>query len=130
MREALEQLETSGADPRPPLAYLAGHGLVDDDEELHGSFRRAELLLATGGDPRREIELSDHAVGTVAADLATAELRAALGARLRALEPHAEGLPAVSGALLELGEDPELAWRIYAWALLAEHVSDGASQDS
>src|SRR5688500_17856915 len=113
----LGQLEAAGADPRPPLAYLAGHGLEHDEAELHGAFRRAELLLATGGDPRREIELSDHAVTTVADDLASPELQASLVARLRELEPDAEGLPAVAEALRRLGEDPELAWRVYAWAL-------------
>ena len=124
MREALEHLEASGADPRAPLAYLAGHGLVRDDGELHGTFRRAELLLATGGDPRREIELSDHAVSTVAADLADPESLEELGRRLRALEPDAAGLLGVGRALRELSADPELAWRVYAWALLTEHVAD------
>jgi hypothetical protein len=110
-------------DPRPPLAYLAGHGLAHEGAELHAAFRRAELLLATGGDPRREIEFSDHAVTTVADDLGRPELRAELAARLGELEPDAEGLPSVAEALRRLGEDPELAWRVYAWALLAEHVS-------
>lgn len=123
-RPLLERLEAAGADPRPPLAYLAGDALEHDAAELHGTFRRAELLLAAGGDPRREIELSDHAVTTVADDLAAPELQAQLVSRLRELEPDAAGLPAVTEALRRLGEDPELAWRIYAWALLAEHVSD------
>ena len=42
--------------------------------------------------------------------------------RLRELEAQAVGLPAVAEALRVLGADPELAWRAYAWALLAEHV--------
>lgn len=125
-RRLLDQLEAAGADPRAPLAYLAGYGLEHDEGALRGAFRRAELLLATGGDPRREIDLSDRAVTTVADELATTELRAELAARLRALEPDAEGLPAVAAALRELGEDPELAWRVYAWALLAEHVSEAS----
>lgn len=123
VREALEQLEASGADPRPPLAYLAGSKLGLDENDLRGAFRRAELLLATGGDPRREIDLSDRAVTTIADELGTPELVARLSAGLRALEAAAAGLPAVADALRELGEDPELAWRIYAWAILAEHVS-------
>lgn len=123
VRDALEQLESSGADPRAPLAYLAGHGLEHDPTELQGAFRRAELLLATGGDPRREIDLSDHAVESVASDLFAPELADLLSTRLRALEPGAGGLPRVTEALHELDEEPELAWRVYAWALLAEHVS-------
>ena len=124
MRAALEQLEASSADPRPALAFLAGHELERDHVEVYGALRRAELLLAAGGDPRREIDLSDRAVSTVADDLGTPELWAELAARLRALEPDAEDLPAIAEALRQLGKDPELAWRIYAWALLTEHVAD------
>ena len=97
-----------------------------DADERYAAFRRAELLLATGGDPRRPVELSDRAVETVADDLATPQRRARLAARLAELEPHAEGLPAVSEALRLLGSDLELAWRVYAWALLAEHVAGDA----
>jgi hypothetical protein len=122
LREILEQLEAADADPRPPLAYLAGHELAPGPEQLHGAFRRAELLLATGGDPRREIDLSDHAVSSVAEELEP--LAAELVSRLAALADEADGLPRVSAALAELGEDPELALRVYAWALLAEHVAD------
>jgi len=127
VREVLEQLErsASGADLLGSLAYLAGHDLEHDADERYAAFRRAELLLATGGDPRRPIELTDRAVTTVASDLADPGSQETLRARLRALEPQAEGLPAVTAALRELGEDPELAWRVYAWALLAEHVAGG-----
>ena len=60
----------------------------------------------------------------MADDLAEPELRAQLAARLRELESDAAGLPGVAEALRRLGEDPELAWRVYAWGLLAEHVSE------
>ena len=124
MREALEQLETLEPGPElwAPLAYVAGLGVELDPDERYAAFRRAELLLATGGDPRRPVELSDRAVETVADDLSTHGRRAQLAARLRELEPQAVGLPAVTEALHVLGVDPELAWRAYAWALLAEHV--------
>jgi hypothetical protein len=124
VRDALAQLEDSVADPRPALTYLAGHGLSPGAGELRGAFRRAELLLATGGDPRREIDLSDHAVSSVAEELDAARLSDELTARLAALEGDAAGLPRVEAALRELGEDPELALRVYAWALLAEHVAE------
>jgi hypothetical protein len=124
MRAALQQLER--LDPGPhlwgPLAYLAGLRLTLDPDERYAAFRRAELLLAAGGDPRRSVELSDRAVDTVADDLSTPERRAQLAACLRELEAEAVGLPAVTEALCVLGDDPELAWRTYAWALLAEHV--------
>ena len=124
MREALEQLEAlePGADLWAPLAYLAGLKVELEPDERYAAFRRAELLLATGGDPRRPVELSDRAVETVAADLSTPGRRAQLAAGLHELEARAVGLPAVTEALHVLGVDPELAWRAYAWALLAEHV--------
>ena len=126
MRDALEQLERLEPGPElwGPLTYLAGLGLELDSGERHPAFRRAELLLATGGDPRRPVELSDRAVETVAEDLATPERRAQLASGLAALVPNADGLPTVAEALRLLEADPELAWRLYAWALLAEHVAD------
>jgi hypothetical protein len=128
MRAALKQLERldPGPDLWAPLAYLAGLCLTLDPDERYAAFRRAELLLATGGDPRRSVELSDRAVDTVADDLATPERRAQLAARLRELEAQAGGLPAVTEALRVLSADPELAWRAYSWALLAEHVEGDA----
>lgn len=124
MREALEQLEAVEPGPElwAPLAYLAGLGVDLDPDERYAAFRRAELLLAAGGDPRRPVELTDRAVETVADDLSTPGRRAQLAARVRELEPQAVGLPAVTEALHVLGADSELAWRAYAWALLAEHV--------
>lgn len=124
MRAALKQLERlgPGADLWAPLAYLAGLRLTFDPDERYAAFRRAELLLATGGDPRRPVELSDRAVETVADDLSTPERRAQLAERLRELEAQAVGLPAVAEALCVLRGEPDLAWRTYAWALLAEHV--------
>lgn len=132
MRAALEQLER--LEPGPslwgPLAYLAGLDVDHDADERDAAFRRAELLLATGGDPRRPVELSDRAVDTVADDLETPERRARLAARLVELEPEAEGLPAVGEALRLLRSDPELAWRLHAWALLAEHLAGETDDES
>ncbi len=130
MRSALEQLESSAEgseDPAAslwaPLAYLAGIELEVDADERHAAFRRAELLLATGGDPRRPVELSDRAVETVALDLAAPARRAELAGRLGELAEEAHGLPAVSEAARLLQADPELAWLVYAWAILAEHLA-------
>ncbi|MGI9111347.1 MAG: hypothetical protein ACR2GT_03985 [Gaiellaceae bacterium] len=131
MRAALEQLERLEPGPSlwAPLAYLAGLGIDHDADERYAAFRRAELLLATGGDPRRPVELSDRAVETVAGDLETLERRARLAAGLAALEPEVEGLSAVREALQLLRSDPELAWRVYAWALLAEHLAEHLAGD-
>ncbi len=125
MRAALERLDRLEAGPGlwGPLAYLAGLDVDHDADERYAAFRRAELLLATGGDPRRPVELSDRAVETVASDLETPERRARLATRLAELELQADALPAVRGALRLLRSDLELAWRVYAWALLAEHMA-------
>ncbi len=124
MRDALERLEGL-AEPAlwAGLAYLAGHGIEHDADELYAAFPRAELLLATGGDPRREVELSDRAVETVADDLSTPQHRARISARLAELELLAEDLPAVRDGLRTLGADPELAWLAYAWVKLVEHIA-------
>ena len=70
LRELLEQLETGPSDSLlPGLAWLAGQEVELDPDERRATLRRAELLLAAGGDPRRELELDGRAVTAVAADL-------------------------------------------------------------
>ena len=127
VRELLETLEASGAvgdELRVPLAYLAGTGVDLDTDDLNAALRRAELLLATGGDPRRGLELDGRAVGSLAADLDAPERRAALADGLERLRVNREGLPGVGEALRSLLGDGELAWRSYASAILADALSD------
>jgi hypothetical protein len=127
MRELLETLEASGAtgaELAVPLAYLAGAPIELDADELKGAIRRAELLLATGGDPRRALELDGRAVSSLAADLDEPARRAALTDGLERLRRNSEGLPAVGEALRSLLGDGELAWRSYASAILADALSD------
>lgn len=96
------------------LAAIAGEQVSLDEDELRGALRRAVLLLAAGGDPSRGLELDGRAVTALAADIAAperaAELRAAL-AGLRAQRPDEAG---------RLLADPDLAWRAFACALLAQ----------
>ena len=120
MRELLEALEHADTEPELPLAYLAGGSVVLDKDELRAAVRRSELLLATGGDPRRELELDGRAVTALADDLDAPARRAELLAGLERLHGETEGLPAVEAALTRLRQEPELAWRCYACALLAE----------
>jgi len=123
MRELLELLEArSGDSLLPSLAWLAGQGLEHDPQELKATLRRAALLLATGGDPRREPELDDRAVTSVAADLDTAATREQFEDALGALATEAEGMASVASALAQLRAQPDLAWRHYACALLAEAI--------
>jgi hypothetical protein len=121
-RTMLEQLEERGGDPMPALAWLAVQPVGIGGDELHAARRRALLLLASGGDPRRELDPESRAVASVAEDLDTDARRAGLQTALAELRTEAEGLPAVSSALDALASDGELAWRWAACALLAEEL--------
>ena len=125
MRALLESLEGAAADELlTAIAYLAGQGVVLDEDELKGAARRSLQLLAAGGDPRRELELNGRAVTALAADLDGTAARAALAAGLAAVRNGAEGLPAVGEAASALLTDPDLAWRAFACAMLAEQLED------
>jgi len=95
-----------------------------DEEEVRATVRRAELLLATGGDPRRELELDDRAVSAVAADLDGEGARTQLEDALARLTADSEGLAAVSGGLARLRSQPDLAWQCFAYALLADAIAE------
>ncbi len=124
MRELLTNLARSSADLPASLAYLAGTAVELDADELHAALRRAELLLAAGGDPRRELEPDGRAVSALADDLDGAGARAQLRSSLEQLAAGADGLPGVSAALAGLLGDDDLAWRTFACARLAEALSD------
>ena len=94
-----------------------------EEEKVRAALRRAELLLAAGGDPRRELELDGRAVSAVAADLDEPAARAELAVGLERLHGESEGLPAVDAALTRLLREPELAWGCYACALLADALA-------
>lgn len=123
MLERLEGLPDDGL--LLSLAWLAGRELQHDEDELKGALRRAELLLAAGGDPRRELELDGRAVEAVANDLDSEEARNGLEDALARLAAATEGLAAVSDGLARLRAQPDLAWRSYAGALLAEAIGEG-----
>jgi hypothetical protein len=110
-------------DPRPTLAYLAGQEVAFDPGTLSAARRRALLLLATGGDPRRELELDGRAVRSLASELDEAGRRAELAGALTALRATAAGLPHVTAAVDDLLADADLAWRRLAGALLVEELA-------
>jgi hypothetical protein len=124
VRDLLIQLEESGADAAIPLAYLAGTGVELAPAEANAALRRAELLLATGGDPRRELDPDGRAVTVLATDLDTPERRSALRAGLERIADDADGLTRVADALAGLLADDDAAWRAFACALLAEALAD------
>ena len=111
-------------DPLPVLAYLAGQSVELDDEELNGARRRALLLAAAGGDPRRELGVDDRAVKAIAADLYTKERRDRLARAIDALVLQVRDLPVAREAALFLASDIDLAWRMFALALLAEELGE------
>ena len=98
------------------VAWLAGREVSLDEDELRGALRRSLLLLASGGDPHRELELDGRAVTALADELDTPDRREALAAGLLVLADEAP----VAGLLLA---EPELAWRAYACGLLAEELA-------
>ncbi len=126
-RARLEQLEESGLDPRSSellvmLCWLVQGNVMIPEADLNASRRRAMFVLAAGGDPHRELDFGSIATERLAAELETPERRAALGAALEDL-PTAD-LPAVASAVEALRAEPELAWRSFALALLADEIAD------
>jgi hypothetical protein len=119
--QMLDELGPS-TDIRPALALVAGRNLVIDAAQLQPALRRSMLLLASGGDPHRELALDGRAVTALAAELDFPERRAEISRGLDALRAEATGLAGVSPALEELLLDASLAWRAYACALLADEL--------
>src|SRR5690242_16526420 len=109
MREWLSSLEDSEPELQwQLLCFLAGRTVELDVAEANGALRRAQLLLAAGGDPRRPLELKGRAVSAVATDLDTPERRRRLDEGLASLEAEAKGLPRATVALQRLRADPDL----------------------
>jgi hypothetical protein len=111
-------------DPLPVLAYMAGDRVALDDEELNSARRRALLLLAAGGDPQRELGIDDRAVKALAADLYDDRRLSELRGGIDALVVRVRDLPRAREGALFLAADVELAWRLFALALLAEELGE------
>jgi hypothetical protein len=129
VRERLEQLEESGLDPRSSellvvLAWLVRDEVAIPEPELNAARRRAMFVLASGGDPHRDLALDSVAAERLAAELKTPERRTQLAHAVEELAGPAEGLPAVLSAIQALRAEPELAWRTFALALLADEIAD------
>ncbi len=111
-------------DPLPVLAYVAGAGVAFDDDRLNAARRRALLLVAAGGDPHRELGVDDRAVKALAADLLEDDRLEELRGGIDALVLRVRDLPRVREGALFLAGDLELAWRLFALALLAEELGE------
>lgn len=123
--DVLARLDTGElGDPLPVVAYLAGQAVELDEDELNGARRRALLLVAAGGDPHRELDVDDRSVKALATDLYTEERRDELARALDAIVLRVRELPTAREAAIFLAGDVDLAWRLFALALLAEELAE------
>lgn len=106
------------------VASVAGRDVRIGEEETRGAGRRALLVLASGGDPSRGLDLNGPAVERLAGELDAPERRSALATGLVRLRDDAIGLRHVSEAVKALIDAPETAWRAYAAAVLAEQLAE------
>ena len=119
----LERLEAGElGDPLPVLAYVAGQRVELPEAERQQACRRALLVLASGGDPHRELDVDSPAVKSLAADLFDEERRARLALGIDELVTAARDLPSTRRASLFLAAEVDLAWRLFALALVAEEL--------
>lgn len=125
IRDWLRSVERADPEERwTLLCFLAGADVELDEAEVNAALRRAELLLATGGDPRRRLELYGRAVTAVAEDLDAPAARTELRHGLERLADEAAGLRGAQEAIRLLLRDPDLAWQCYACALVAEELAE------
>ena len=106
------------------LCFLAGREVALDEAELNGAVRRAELLLAAGGDPHRALDPFGRAATALADDLDAPDRRALLRRGLQMLRDDVAGLRGARESLALLLSDGDLAWRVYATSLLAEALAE------
>ena len=131
MRAPLELVEArleTGQPAEPLLALVAGVQVEIAEGELRAACRRAMLVLAAGGDPHREPELDSPAVQVLARDLDVPERRRGLQQGLRDLRDSVDGLPLTAALGGRLESDPDLAWRSFALALLANELGDESEE--
>jgi hypothetical protein len=126
-RSGLEALEASGHEPRQAellvaLVWLVLAQVPIPEEDLNATRRRAMFVLAAGGDPHRDLDLNTVAAERLAAELDSSTRRKALQMALSGLD--AAGLPTVSEGISALVADPELAWRCFGLALLADELAE------
>jgi hypothetical protein len=95
---------------------VAGQEIPFDESERNAAIRRALFVFASGGDLHREPTLDDPAVRELARDLDSPDRRAALAGAIDRLEADPR--------LVERLQDPELAWNVFACALLAEALGE------
>lgn len=106
------------------IAYVASAAVELPDEDRRAAGRRGLLLLTTGGDPLRGLDLDGRAVTGLAAEIETPERMAALARGLDELAESAAHLPHVIEVTRALRADMSLAWRAFAASVLADELDD------
>lgn len=122
----LEEAVAAGEDPGADIAlvYIAREDVLLDEDDLHGALRRAVLLRATGGDPRRELDPDERAVSGLAEELDDPVRRAELTLALEEVEELVAELPGLVRLARTLRSEPDRTWRLFALALLADHLDE------
>lgn len=128
-RQILEHLEpyleqASADEAAAMIALVAVERVGFDADQLSAAVRRAVLVLASGGDLRRELTLDDQVVAGLATDVEDAERRSELTAALQELRAWTDGLPGATSAIDALLGDPDRAWRALATAVLADELTE------
>jgi hypothetical protein len=125
IRDWVRSLERAApAEQWTMLCFFAGRGIAVDQDELNAAVRRAELLLAAGGDPHRPLDPFGRAATALADDLDAPERRSQLRAGLESLRDEVGGLRGARESLTLLLSDDDLAWNAYATSLLAEALAE------
>lgn len=124
MEEWAALIESFGeTERRASVAFVAGRGVSLPEDERNEAVRRAVVVRAVEGDPQRPLALDEDAVTRLADELDDPARRAELRAALVALERVVTG-PRASATLARLLNEPDLAWRAFAAALLAAELAD------
>jgi hypothetical protein len=106
------------------VCLLAARHVQIEEDELRAARRRAVLILATGGDPHRELDLDSVALRRLGDELDRPDRRAGLAAGLQHICDGASDLPAVREAAEALVRDPEKAWRLFAACVLVDELEE------
>jgi hypothetical protein len=105
------------------VASVAGREVALDADELRAASRRALLVLASGGDPSRGLDLDGPAVTRLAEELDRPDRRDALEDGLFRLLESDRGFAHASETVRALLGARDVAWRAYACSLLAEQLT-------
>ena len=115
--ESLDEPERSAS-----ICFAAGREVELDRQELDEALRRAIVVRAVGGDPRREPAVEETAVARLADELRSDGRSEQLQAGLAELRRSAEGRSSVVSAISVLRADPAAAWRTFCASLLADEI--------